>query len=229
MNRLKSLKIDELSLCDRPANKSARVAIFKAAAPPPPPQSDEVTAGNELRQLAMQECDRSGCDFSTGINRVLQTPKGRKIWARTAPGKTPGPSMKLEQEMDISKSATLECTMDVLAEMHARDNKMSKVAAYNELLKSDADFRELYGELRVAMSNPSEIRKRQAAIDAQVHKNIVAKIAVTGAEAELDRLAKAYAQSNRVSFAKAYDAVLETEAGRTLYAKHRDERMTAGV
>lgn len=42
--------------------------------------------------------------------------------------------------------------------------------------------------------------------------------AAQGAEKELDELAKAYAKDNKVSFAKAYDAVLSTPKGSELYA-----------
>lgn len=41
----------------------------------------------------------------------------------------------------------------------------------------------------------------------------------SSAEGELDNLAKAHAEKNGVSYAKAYSAVLETERGQSLYAK----------
>lgn len=45
-----------------------------------------------------------------------------------------------------------------------------------------------------------------------------------GAEAKLDALAKAYAAEKKVDFNKAYNAVLETEEGRALYAQSKTER-----
>lgn len=44
------------------------------------------------------------------------------------------------------------------------------------------------------------------------------------AEAKLDALAKTYAATNKMSFSKAYDAVLETDEGRELYKAQDQER-----
>lgn len=57
---------------------------FQKVAPPPPPpsKSDAQRAQSELSELAMAEQARSGCSYSAAINSVLQTARGRRLYAR---------------------------------------------------------------------------------------------------------------------------------------------------
>jgi hypothetical protein len=126
--------------------------------------------------------------------------------------------------MDVSKIATLESTMDVLAEQYAKANGVDVPAAYSALMKSDEQFRELATDLQDARRDPREIQKLQRQVWLQKK---VEKVAGTSAEGELETLAKKYAEDNCVPFVKAYNAVLDTAEGRALYKQHRDELIAA--
>lgn len=217
---LRQLKIEEISVADRPANKFARIAICKRAdAPPPPPESDAMQATDELRQLAMAEQQRSGCAIHQAYNAVLQTPRGRDLYARSGQGQGAREVGKTMSEIPVI--AVLESTMDVLAEHHASANDISKSAAYDELLKSDDEFRHLYTGLADARRSPREIAKLVRANASRA--GVVAKVATTDAEAKLDKMAADHAASHGIPFAKAYGAIIETAEGRALYGQHRRE------
>lgn len=97
-----------------------------------------------------------------------------------------------------------------MAKRAARDGETT-AKAYDRLHRTDAEFRKvlkLRDEAQRVLVEPGpsdEIEKSSKATVADIDK-------------QLETLAKKHAENHRVSFAKAYDAVLQTPEGRELYA-----------
>ena len=156
--KLKGLHLSELSLVDEPANKGARVVLFKRdaatpiAQPPEPVQQEHAKADvppaemsvevleGVIEKMAEDRARADGVSKVEGYNRTIaDTPDLYRVLtiAKSSPSGLAAA---------VAKKAAAEDRMDAMAADHARAAGITKAAAYVVLSREDALFKQLYRE-----------------------------------------------------------------------------------
>lgn len=243
MNELLDLELDEVSLVDSPANKSATVALFKRETP----MENEIQTEDELLKAyddkKMSEDEMMDDDEMEDDEEEMM---GNKKPARK--------SYKAECELLKSEIASLQAQIEELkkgsvekaAEMIEVDGEMiakssipapilkkleevEKARAAEELrkradevlpnFKGTADQR---GKLLKSIGDDQELIEMLRAAD-KLFEGMMSEVGKSdangdfgSADAKLEALAKAYSAEKGVTFQQGYSAVIKTAEGKAL-------------
>lgn len=241
MNELLDLELDEVSLVDSPANKSATVALFKRETP----MEDEIQTEDELLK-AYDDKKMSEDEMEDEMEDDEEEMMGNKKPARK--------SYKAENELLKSEIASLQAKIEELSkgavekademievdgEMIAKSSipapilkkleEVEKAQKAEELrkradevlpnFKGTADQR---GKLLKSIGDDQELIEMLRAADKlfETMMSEVGKSDATGdfgsAEAKIEAMAKAYSAEKGVTFQQGYAAVIKTAEGKAL-------------
>lgn len=209
-NLLKNLKLEELSLVDRPANKAATVTLFKRD-------------NSEKEDIMEKELETLKADFEAlkAENERLRKgllDEGYTIKADSIEKKAEPEYIEVEGEK-VNKADVPAVILKALeeAEVEKKDAKLTKRAEEVlphfdvEVAKSllDNDLEEAVLEALKAADAAFE-----AAMDEFGKKEVDGDF--EDAEAKMDALVKSYKDENKVTKAQAYAAVTKTAEGKKL-------------
>lgn len=243
MNELLDLQLDEVSLVDSPANKSATVALFKRDNT----MTDE-TDKEELEKAKshdpateVETPEEDATDTMSEAEEAMPKPKKKKTMTKSArevelEAEVERLTKALEEKEEVSKAAEM---IEVDGEMIAKSaipapilkkleevQKAQEVAELHKRAETDLpNFKgtvEQRGKLLKSIGNDAELLTLLKAADA-AFAGLFQEIGKTDADAglltaeeKLDTLVKNYQEEKKVNFYKAYEAVVKTAEGKAL-------------
>lgn len=240
---LVELELDEISLVDKGANQEAKAPIFKAQTPKENDMDENYKMSEEMDKKIKDYMKEKGCDRKTAEAALMkafdehETYKAENERLRKSLLDA-GYVIKKDEivKKDIGEHVIYKGETITKADDPARFELAQEVLKY-ETEKRDAEFakratEELPNhkpEVAVALlksidgaDNKDELMASLKAADKSfgelmVEKGEAAKDADLSDPADkLEKMAKAYAQENKVTYFKAYDAVIKTDEGKDL-------------
>jgi len=154
MNLLKQLELDELSLVDRPANASAKVALFKRDS-----EEENMEKAYKMSDAEMEEMDKMSDDLKAKLRGMMD--KGYTF-----------PEAKKMMEEDMKKAdeeVSLEAELMELKEEN--DNLRKQLEEVVEKKEEVVETIEVNGELVVKADIPEPVLK--ALEEAKVEKQMI--------------------------------------------------------
>jgi hypothetical protein len=244
MNELLDLELDEVSLVDSPANKSATVALFKRETP----MEDEIQTEDELIKAyddkKMSEDEMMDDDMEDDEEEMMgnKKPARKSYKAECELLKSEVEALKAQIEELSKKDETVEKADEMIeidgekvsksaipAPVLKKLEEVEKARAAEELrkradevlpnFKGTADQR---GKLLKSIGDDQELLEMLRAADKLFEGMMseVGKSDATGdfgsAEAKLEAMAKAYSAEKGMTFQQGYAAVIKTAEGKAL-------------
>lgn len=246
-NRIKGLSLDELSVVDAPANPGAQIALFKRQEPKPKTDEGEnvmfKTLEEALAAFEEQKTELAKANDAVAVlTKALESThdvKKAEDGAVTVVAKAKEEMIEFEGEM-IAKSAVPAPILKALEKQAKEVADLRKAAETEDLRKrAEKEFPNLAGSADekaalmkavdgIDASAKEAVVKSLKAADAAVSKLFKevgsAQVDETSPQAQLNKLAKEYADKNKVSFEAAFSEVTRNGAGLELYKALRSSK-----
>jgi outer membrane biosynthesis protein TonB len=239
MNELLDLQLDEVSLVDSPANKSATVALFKRDDTMTDETKEELEKAKAPTEVETPEEDAT--DTTSEADEPPVPPKKKKPVAKSTrevelEAEVERLTKALEAKEDVAKADEM---IDFGGEMIAKSSipaavlkkledvqKAQEVAELHKRAETDLpNFKgtvEQRGKLLKSIGADAELLALLKAADA-AFKGLFQEIGKTDVDAglltadqKLDQLVKSHQEEKKVDFYKAYAAVIKTADGKKL-------------
>jgi len=242
--QLKNLVIKEVSFCGTPANQHAKITLYKSSE-----GNDNVTIDEIKKQLEKVEAEKAALEKAKAESDAALEKSLADLKAAAAAKKPKGKEAEAEGDNeDVAKSIELAKAVEVLQKQNeelAKKNEANEIALAKEV--AHREFAELTKRAAAELPNlpgtpeaKAQLLKSTEALgddavkilkaaDAAMSKNFTElgsskRIEKTGGEAQLEKMAHEFAASNKVTFAKAYTAVLGSPEGRKIYAELNEKK-----
>lgn len=234
INELKKLKLEELSLVDRPANPMAMAPIFKRDTSNGEDMTDDVIKmSDEMDKKIKDYMDKKGVDRKTAEEAMMKSldevqrltkaliDEGYRIEADSVEKKAPVEQIEFEGEM-VNKA---DIPAPVLKRLEAMEKAEKEAEVAKKAEETLPNFDQEVAKKLVALDLDEDTLKALKAADAVFEKSMeeVGKSEDKGdlsdTESKLDKMVDEYAAAHKLNKWDAYAEVAKTKEGKALINK----------